>query len=84
MKRALTRSVGRELTEEEKQIHKKLLALADKAEWRGGVTLESIKMGIGRMLGVGYQLEPDMQPLSEALWKLLKERKNCDEEKSRR
>lgn len=82
VKRALAKSVGREQTEEEKQIHKKLLALADKAEWRGGVTLESIKMGIGRMLGVGYQLEPDMQPLSEALWKLLKERKNCDAEKS--
>lgn len=75
-------ALGRELNEEEKQIVKRMLAFAEKVEWRGGATSDSIKMGINRMLGVGYQLDKDMQPLSENLWKLLKSRKNCDADKS--
>ena len=75
-------ALGRELDNEEKTIVKNLLSLADKADWRGGATADSIKLGINRMLGVGFHLDAEMQPLSDALWKLLKERRNCDADKS--
>ena len=82
MKKRRDAAMGRELDNEEKAIVKVLLALADKAEWRGGATADSIKLGVNRMLGVGFHLNQDMQPLSDQLWKLLKVRKNCDAEKS--
>lgn len=75
-------AMGRELDNEEKIIVKRLLLLADKAEWRGGATADSIKLGINRMLGVNYHLDTEMKALSDELWKLLKVRKNCDADKS--
>ena len=84
IKKRKEKALGRELDAEEKVIVSHLTSWAEKAEWRSGATTGSITMGINRMLGVGYQLEPEMQPLSEALWKLLKVRRNCDAEKSAR
>lgn len=73
---------GRQLDAAERNIVKKLLAWVEVAEWRAGVTVASFTLGINRMLGVGYPLEPDMQALSNDLWQLLKKRKNCDDDKS--
>lgn len=73
---------GRVLDNEEKAIVKRLLALVEKVDWRGGATASSIAQGINKMLGVGFQLEGEMQVMSEQLWKLLKTRRNCDAEKS--
>lgn len=75
-------ALGRELDAEEKAIVKSLLAFADKAEWRAGATADSIKLGINRMLGVGFHLDPEMQQHSDALWKMFKTRRNCDADKS--
>ena len=77
-------ALGRELTEAERGILKRLEGLAREGKWRNGATADSIILGINRMLGVGYTLEPDMQPLSDKLWQMLKNRKNCDAEKSLR
>lgn len=82
LKKRKSQAQGRELDNEEKAIVKTLLSLADKGDWRGGATADSIKLGINRMLGVGFHLDAEMQPLSDALWKLLKERRNCDADKS--
>ena len=82
IKRKRDAAMGRELDEEEKAIVKKLLAFADKAEWRSGSTADSIRQGINRMLGVGYHLDTDMKQLSEELWKMLKKRRGQDADKS--
>ena len=75
-------ALGRDLTEEEKQIVKQLVTLTGRGEWRGGATADSIALGVKRMLGVGYTLDPEMQALSNHLWKLLQKRKNCKPDKS--
>ncbi|MGM9674196.1 MAG: hypothetical protein ACI3X9_01840 [Bacteroidaceae bacterium] len=77
-------ALGRETTERERTILGLLKELAAKGEWRGGATADSVVLGLGRMLGVGYMLEPDMQPLSDLLWQMLKSRKGCDADKSLR
>lgn len=82
IKRQRDATLGRELDAEEKAIVKTLLDLVGKADWRGGATADSVTLGINRMLGVGYHLDGDMKPLSDALWKMLKVRKNCDAGKS--
>ena len=82
IKKRKEQALGRELDPQEKNIVKTLLKFADKAEWRNGATADSIKLGIKRMLGVGYQLDPIMQPYSDALWRLLKSRRNKTDEES--
>lgn len=73
---------GRELTDEEKRIVKQLITWAERVEWRGGATIDTITMGIKKMLGVGHNLEGQSLALSDQLWKLLKTRRNCDADKS--
>lgn len=73
---------GRELTDDEKRIVKQLVTWAERVEWRGGATVDSITMGVKKMLGAGYNLEGQHLILSDHLWKLLKSRRNCDAEKS--
>lgn len=82
IKKRKAQALGRELTAEEKSIVKTLLGFADKAEWRNNATADSIKLGINRMLGVGFHLEPDMQRHSDSLWRLLKGRRNKTAEES--
>lgn len=74
--------MGRELDANEKAILEKLEKLAKKGEWCNGATPDSIVLGLNRMLGVGFHLNGEMQPLSDELWRLLKSRRGCDAEKS--
>ena len=73
---------GRQLTDEERDIVKRLLQLAERGEWRGTTTTDSIKLGINRMLGVGFELDSEMRSLSEDLWSMLKKRRNLDADHS--
>lgn len=82
IKKRKAQALGRELDNEEKSIVKTLLGFADKAEWRNGATADSITLGINRMLGVGFHLEPAMQKHSDSLWKMLKSRRNKTAEES--
>lgn len=77
-------TLGRVLTDDEKNIMKQLESLARLGRWRNGATEDSMVLGINRMLGVGFTLENDMKTLSDKLWGLFKKRKNCDAEKSLR
>lgn len=77
-------ALGRELSEQERDILRRLEELARLGHWSNGATADSIILGLGRMLGIGYTLEPGMQRLSDQLWDLLKSRKNCDAAKSLR
>lgn len=76
--------VGRALPDEEKAMVASLESLAESDKWRGGATTDSIRLGINRMLGVGFMLEPRMLQLSDNLWSLLKHRRGCDADKSLR
>lgn len=82
LKKQRDQAIGRELDAEKKAIVKALLGFADMAEWRGGATADSIKLGIKRMLGVEFLLDDEMKDMSNDLWKLLLKRKNCDADKS--
>ena len=77
-------ALGRELTDDEKNILKQLESLARLGKWRNGATADSIVLGINRMLGVGFTLENDMKILSDMFWALLKKRRGCNAQKSLR
>lgn len=71
-----------ELTEEDKVLLDRILSIAGKGCWKGGVTSESMKNGLKKVLGIEVQLDSEMHKLSENLWRLFKKRKGCDADRS--
>lgn len=71
-----------ELTSEDLVLFDRLLSIADKGYWTGGVTTESMKNGLKKTLGIEVQLDSEMHKMSENLWRMFRKRKGCNADRS--
>lgn len=72
----------RQLTDQEREILSKVMALAKKGPWEN-VSQENAIVALQKALGLGPVFaDPKHTELSHTLWELLKKRRGCDAEKS--